>query len=210
MDAALFISDESKTQLDAGIAIKLRAAGNARRNQVPLPTSKDSVTGVKWKRLARGAELSDIEMGDLRDWLEDTYGEVIADRFSKPLPAIFNDGNVTSGPQVSGDEVAAALSKLKIAGMPAAGSAETTFQKLMMEGKLGDNSPFEDRDKNDPSAGTMMSETERADVLAHGFPSGEIANLTWFLHTARPPPISSSDFRYGVDPSSVRKLYSRH
>ena len=36
MDAALFISDESKTQLDAGIAIKLRAAGNARRNQVAV------------------------------------------------------------------------------------------------------------------------------------------------------------------------------
>ena len=103
MDAALFVSDESKTQLDAGIAIKLRAAGNARRNQVPLPTSKDSVTGVKWKRLARAAELSDTEMGDLRDWLEDTYGEVIADRFSKPLPSISNDGNVTSvGPRSRG------------------------------------------------------------------------------------------------------------
>ena len=65
MDAALFVSDESKSQLDAGVAIKLRAAGTARLSQVPLPTATEGITGVKWKRLARDAELSAAEMGDL-------------------------------------------------------------------------------------------------------------------------------------------------
>ena len=208
MDAALFVADESKSQLVSGVAIKLRTAAVGRLNQVPLPTSKESVTGVKWKRLALAAELSDTEMGDLRDWIEEAYSEAIAERFCLPLPSVSNDGNVTSGPKVSGDEVSAALSKLNISGMSGASASEKTFAQLRMEGKLGENSLFEDRNKNDTSSGNVVTETERADVEAHGFDSGEIANLTWFLHTARTPPQNSSDFRYGVDPSSVRKLYS--
>ena len=202
------VSDESKPQLDAGIAIKLRAAGTARRSQVPLPTATEGITGVKWKRLARDAELTAAEMGYLHDWLEANYGEVVAERFTRPLPVISNDVNVTSGPQVSGDEVTSSMSKLKIARMVGAGSAETTFQKLFKEGQPGVNSLFEEQEGANPSAEIAVSATERADVLAHGFSSGMIATLTWFLHTARPPPINSSDFCYGVDPSSVRKLYS--
>lgn len=208
MDAALFVSDESKSQLDAGVAIKLRAAGTARLSQVPLPTEREGITGVKWKRLARDAELTAAEMGYLHDWLEANYGEVVAERFTRPLPVISNDVNVTSGPQVSGDEVTSSMSKLKIASMVGAGSAETTFQKLFKEGQPGVNSLFEEQEGANPSAEIAVSATERADVLAHGFSSGMIATLTWFLHTARPPPINSSDFCYGVDPSSVRKLYS--
>ena len=169
MDAALFVSDESKSQLDAGVAIKLRAAGTARLSQVPLPTATEGITGVKWKRLARDAELTAAEMGYLHDWLEANYGEVVAERFTRPLPVISNDVNVTSGPQVSGDEVTSSMSKLKIASMVGAGSAESAFQKLYQEGKLGDNSPFEDQEEANPSAETVMSATERADVLAHGF-----------------------------------------
>ena len=88
MDAALFVADESKSQLVSGVAIKLRTAAVGRLNQVPLPTSKESVTGVKWKRLALAAELSDTEMGDLRDWIEEAYSEAIAERFCLPLPSV--------------------------------------------------------------------------------------------------------------------------
>ena len=40
---------------------------------MPLPTATSGATGVKWKRLAREAELSDEEMDDLRDWIEEAY-----------------------------------------------------------------------------------------------------------------------------------------
>ena len=96
------------------------------------------------------------------------------------------------------------MSRLMIAGGPEASSAEGAFEQLM-SGETKQNMSFGDVMN---TSGVMVTATEREDVRAHGFPSCEIAILTWYMHTARAPPVSSSEFRYGVDPSSVRKLYS--
>ena len=45
------------------------------------------------------------------------------------------------------------------------------------------------------------------DEDAHGMPAGAIAILTFLLHTARRPPPGHEAVKYGVDPSTVTKLY---
>eukprot|EP00964_Phaeocystis_antarctica_P078326 scaffold48716_cov43-Phaeocystis_antarctica.AAC.2 len=47
----------------------------------------------------------------------------------------------------------------------------------------------------------VMTPSRTRMSLAHGFSSGDIAILTWFMHTARVPAYNSSEFRYGVDPT---------
>ena len=40
--------------------------------------------------------------------------------------------------------------------------------------------------------------------------AGEIALLTWLLHTARQPPPGHDSVKYGVDPPTVTKLYREY
>lgn len=204
MDAALFVSDSSKSQLDSGVAAKLRSAAESMGPMV-LPTSTSSVVGLQWRRLAREADLQELELETLRDWIEDVHGIEPADRFSLPLSAVAV--TVKTVPVKAAPDVVASPPRPPAA---EAGSAERTFAQ-MMSGVPAQTPDWAAWNANSvPLPLAMVSETEREDVQAHGFEAGMIAILTWFLHTARPPPPEKSldQLQYGVDPSSVRKLYA--
>ena len=91
-----------------------------------------------------------------------------------------------------------------ISGGASSNAAESAFDRLMS----GENKPNAALGDGNVTSLHMMTPMEKEDVLAHGFSSGDIAILTWFMHTTRVPAYNSSEFRYGVDPSSVRKLYA--
>ena len=126
------------------------------------------------------------------------------DPFAAPLPNVFNDGKEEPPRALSEDKAAAALSKLVISGGASSNAAESAFDRLMS----GENKPNAALGDGNVTSLHMMTPMEKEDVLAHGFSSGDIAILTWFMHTTRVPAYNSSEFRYGVDPSSVRKLYA--
>ena len=87
-----------------------------------LPTSTSSVVGLQWRRLAREADLQELELETLRDWIEEVHGIEPADRFSLPLSAVAV--NVKTVPVKAAPEVVASPPRPPAAG---AGSAERTF-----------------------------------------------------------------------------------
>ena len=203
MADTLFSSAEAKAQLDSGVVAKLSKAAEA--SSLLTVTAQGTVMGVQWRRVAEAAELSVAEMGALRDWIEEIHSQEAADRFSSALPSVA----VTVKSELPAAALApAASTKLVFPASESAAPAPTSeFERLMASSAPAVEDPFGLRSGSLPLP-SPMSETEREDVLAHGFDSGKIASLTWLIHTARPCPPNSADFKYGVDPSAVRKLYS--
>ena len=202
MADTLFSSAEAKAQLDSGVVAKLSKAAEA--SSLLTVTAQGTVMGVQWRRVAEAAELSAAEMGALRDWIEEIHSKEAADRFSSSLPSVA----VTVKSELPAAALApAAPTKFVFPASESAAPAPTSeFERLMAASAPAVEDPFGLRSGSLPLP-SPMSETEREDVLAHGFDSGKIASLTWLIHTARPCPPNSADFKYGVDPSAVRKLY---
>ena len=202
MADSLFSSDASKAQLDSGVVAKLSKA--AESSSLLTVTAQGTVMGVQWRRVAEAAELGAAEMGALRDWIEEFHSKEAADRFSSALPSVA----VTVKSELPAAALApAAPTKLVFPASESAAPAPTSeFERLMASSAPAVEDPFGLRSGSLPLP-SPMSETEREDVLAHGFDSGKIASLTWLIHTARPCPPNSADFKYGVDPSSMEKIY---
>ena len=202
MADALFSSAEAKAQLASGVVAKLVKAAEA--SSLLTVTAQGTVVGVQWRRVAEAADLGAAEMGALRDWIEEIHSKEAADRFSSSLPPV----SVTVKEELPAAALAPAASSKLVYSTSAAAAAPPAgeFERLMAGGSSASADPFGLRSSSLPLP-SPMSDTEREDVAAHGFDSGKIASLTWLIHTARPCPPNSVDFKYGVDPSAVRKLY---
>ena len=204
MADSLFASAEAKALLDSGVVAKLSAAAE---DKAPLfkITSTGPLAGVQWRRLAQAANLNDDEMDSLRDWVEETIGDGAATRFAAPLPDVAvtvkkEKAALELRPSAAGGRV----QSKEIERAPAEAAFEQYFGGAPAAGEAAYGQAH-----NVATAPSAMSEQEREDVLAHGFSdSSKISDLTWVVHTARPPPLHCAEFKYGVDPSSVRKLYS--
>jgi hypothetical protein len=210
MDEALRVGDSGVTQLAAGVADKLRDAV-AKYGEMLTPTSTDGrvVLGREFRMLANHAALQSVEMGVLMGWLENAYGPEVAARFQLDVPT-FNSANVPL--QLVPPQLAAP--QLLGPGIPATPAGAATFHQ-MSQGLYG--APPQQQQLVAPMASlttatfASRSPHQAADEAAHGgMEAGEIALLTWLLHTARQPPPGHDSVKYGVDPPTVTKLYREY
>ena len=187
MDVALRAGDASVTPLAAGVADKLRDAV-AKYGELIIPTSTDgrAVLGQEFRMLANHSALQPVEMGVLMGWLENAYGPEVAARFQLEVPT-FNVANVPL--QLVPPAIAAP--QLLGPGIPATPAGAATFHQ-MSQGLYG--APQQQQQLVAPMASlttatfASRSPHQAADEAAHGMEAGEIALLTWLLHTARQPP----------------------
>ena len=209
MDVALQAGDASVTPLAAGVADKLRDAV-AKYGELIIPTSTDGrvVLGQEFRMLANHSALQPVEMGVLMGWLENAYGPEVAARFQLEVPT-FNVANVPL--QLVPPSIAAP--QLLGPGIPATPAGAATFHQ-MSQGLYG--APPLQQQLVAPMASlttatfASRSPHQAADEAAHGMEAGEIALLTWLLHTARQPPPGHDSIKYGVDPPTVTKLYREY
>ena len=195
MDRALLVADSSVTQLASGVADKLRDAAAA-NGDVVVPTSKGALAGAQFRLLAQMANLSEMEGVALVGWLEEAYGEAIAERFLMPLPNVALTAPVsTAAPPATLAPFAPPT--MAPSAMPSA--SRSSIAALLASGPPG------------PTPASPVTSTflpyQREDEAAHGFDSGRIAILTFLMHTARAPPPGHESVKYGVDPSAMTKLY---
>ena len=208
MDIALRAGDGAVAQLAAGVADKLRDAV-AKYGDLLTPTSTDgrAVLGQEFRMLADHASLQAVEMGVLNNWLELAYSAEVAARFQLDVPT-FNVANVPL--QLVPPPVA--MPQLLGPGIPATPAGAATFNQ-MSQGMFG--APPQQQPLVAPMASLTTATSARsphqaADEAAHGMEAGEIALLTWLLHTARQPPPGHDSVKYGVDPPTVTKLYREY
>ena len=208
MDIALRAGDAAVAQLAAGVADKLRDAV-AKYGDLLTPTSTDgrAVLGQEFRMLANHASLQAVEMGVLNNWLELAYSAEVAARFQLDVPT-FNVANVPL--QLVPPPVA--MPQLLGPGIPATPAGAATFNQ-MSQGMFG--APPQQQPLVAPMASLTTATSARsphqaADEAAHGMEAGEIALLTWLLHTARQPPPGHDSVKYGVDPPTVTKLYREY
>ena len=208
MDIALRAGDGAVAQLAAGVADKLRDAV-AKYGDLLTPTSTDgrAVLGQEFRMLADHASLQAVEMGVLNNWLELAYSAEVAARFQLDVPT-FNVANVP----LQLVPPPAAMPQLLGPGIPATPAGAATFNQ-MSQGMFG--APPQQQPLVAPMASLTTATSARsphqaADEAAHGMVAGEIALLTWLLHTARQPPPGHDSVKYGVDPPTVTKLYREY
>ena len=208
MDIALRVGDSGAAQLAAGVADKLREAV-AKYGDLLTPTSTDgrAVLGQEFRMLADHAGLQAVEMGVLNNWLELAYSAEVAARFQLDVPT-FNVANVPL--QLVPPPVA--MPQLLGPGIPASPAGAATFNQMSqgMYGALPQQQQLVAPMASLTTATSARSPHQAADEAAHGMEAGEIALLTWLLHTARQPPPGHDSVKYGVDPPTVTKLYREY
>ena len=186
MDIALRVGDTGVTQLAAGVADKLRDAV-AKYGEMLTPTSTDGriVLGQEFRMLANHAALQAVEMGVLMGWLENAYGPEVAARFQLDVPT-FNVANVPL--QLVPPPIAAP--QLLGLGIPTTPAGAATFNQMSqgMYGALPQQQLVAPMASLTTATCASRSPHQVADETAHGMEAGEIALLTWLLHTARQPP----------------------
>jgi hypothetical protein len=144
--------------------------------------------------LANHAALQSVEMGVLMGWLENAYGPEVAARFQLDVPT-FNSANVPL--QLVPPQLAAP--QLLGPGIPATPAGAATFHQ-MSQGLYG--APPQQQLVAPMASLTTATFASRsphqaADEAAHGgMEAGEIALLTWLLHTARQPPPGHDSVKY--------------
>ena len=205
MDVALFSSDSSKPQLAAGVAAKLIDAAAA-NGPLVVPTSTGAVAGQQFRMLAGLAGLDATESFVLTGWLEDAYGPSIAERYAKELPNVNVSQALTS--------LAHAPQPARLPQAPSSPSASAQLASNAFANLIGGGTssyappdPWGLTTAATAAAPSVMAPHQREDEDAHGMPAGAIAILTFLLHTARRPPPGHEAVKYGVDPSTVTKLY---
>ena len=202
MDRALFISDKSKPKLDSGVADKLREAARL-QGDVSVPTATGAVVGAQFRGLADKAMLEENEALALMFWLEEVYGKEAADRYLKPLPT-FHQVNVAPPPPAPGSNAPQPV----VAPTAAANAPiSQTFAQLMANANAPAVAPIGNVMQAPTAPDMYVSPQEREDEAAHGMNAGMIAVLTFLVHTSRLPPVGDAQVKYGVDPSSMQKLY---
>ena len=180
-----------------GIAVKLRAA--LASNPVLLPTAKTSVVGRQIRLLAGHASLSQLEALLLATWVEEVYDEDTLTRFEQPLPT-----PITAHPSFGGSVSVGTPAPAPAPAPPPAPSP--TFAPMLDPPMVGAGAPLI-APRPPMGASIAVTEQQREDVQLHGFDAGTIAILTFAMHTARLPPEGHEEVKYGVDPSSMTRLY---
>ena len=186
LNASSGLQDEP--QLAVGVADQLRVALN--HDNLLLPTAKSAVVGKQLRLLAGKAGLGDVEAFAFTSWVEEKFGPDALARFEQPLTltSLTLPAPVTGPPAMAPAPVPLGPSALS-----------SSFDALAASGgaTVAPSSPTP----------PMMTEQLREDVQAHGFDAGTIATLTFAMHTARLPPEGHEEVKYGVDPSSMTRLY---
>ena len=138
MADALFSSAEAKAQLDSGVVAKLSKAAEA--SSLLTVTAKGSVAGVQWRRVAEAAELSAVEMGVLRDWIEEAHSEEAAARLFSNLPPVA----VTVKEELPAAALAPAASSKLVYSTSAAAATPPAgeFERLMASSAPASADPF--------------------------------------------------------------------
>ena len=193
VDAFLNVASglESEPQLAMGLADKLRVAMNADNGL--LPTAKPPVVGRQLRLLAGKAGLSGIEAFNFSIWVEENYGSETLTRFEQLLTIPSLTPHTFSGPVVAPPAAAPAAAPAPLAPLAA------SFAAMAASGMAPAPAA--------PPAPLAMTEQLREDVTAQGFDAGTIATLTFAMHTARLPPEGHEEVKYGVDPTSMTRLY---
>ena len=200
MDRALLSGDSSAPTLASGVATKLSDAAAA-NGDVVIPTSTGSLVGRQFRQLAQLAALSETEAMALLGWIEEAYSLEAAQRFLEPLPSLTLTVPLTS----SAAPTPAAAPTPLVGPTALVGSGASGSFASLVAGASSSPTAAPHATVHTSTAGMMPHQTE--DELAHGMDAGKIATLTFLLHTARLPPPGHESVKYGVDPSSMTKLY---
>ena len=193
LTAALFIGDDKRSQSVAGIRDELMHAATTTPTVVPNGTNP--VNGVRWRRLASAALLSEMEVAELALWLEESYGAEMVVRFAEPLP----DYSVPSflSPVSAPDPAAGALGGMSAAGRGTgisgfeAHSATSEISRLLASmGPASAPKPLPVTSAADPVPATFAEDSAQQSNAT----GEQLAVLTFVLQTAcmRSSPVYSS------------------
>ena len=202
MDGALLVSVADAPVLASGVATKLRNAAIANGDLV-IPTSKGPLAGRQFRQLGQLAALTEVEAMALVGWIEEAYSEEAAQRFLEPLPHVCITASMPS--PAAPVSSAMAMGATSAVGGGLVPSSSSAFASLLAGGSAP---PATSTAAHVPLATAAVAGPHQLeDEDAHRMDAGRIATLTFLLHTARLPPPGHESVKYGVDPSSMGKLY---
>jgi hypothetical protein len=205
LDEALFKGDETKAQLDTGLANRLAAAA-VQLGAYSVPTGTHTANGMKWQALWARAGFHPGEILAVLTWLEEAYSAELAKRAADPLPSL-----------APTEHLGAALDKTpRPPGLPAPSrAAKDDAPPSRLDFEAGSYKPY------DPSAAVetkMVTATEdaafvhpnlAADIEAMHMNQGDIADSNFMFLTGSSPPPNSTDIKYASDPTKT-KLWTRY
>ena len=196
LDAALFVGDASKAQLESGVATKLIAAHGVIS---VLPVGTAEANGMLWRALAMQAGLTPTEFMQLVVWLEVAYSKEMSTRCLADLPmALFT--SLTGFPSAAAPPAPMAPAPAPAASFGGAFGAFGGAPPPAILGGLGSLlAPTPAAVTSTVSTSAKLAE----DIASHdGMTEGEIANLTFLFLTARLS--NSPDVKYGGDMTSIK------
>ena len=204
MEAALAISGEEGPKLDAGIADKLNGAVTSIGTHL-IPSTRTAVAGAQFRLLADKASLSESEMEALCLWLEISYGESAAERFTRGTRTVTHAMRPAApAPEGATPERPPPLEAAHGGPSPAyrdfvpPPASEDGLSELFGEAKGPSIKPL---------APTAPDSTKASDIIANGAKNeGEVIILTFALFYACLPPSSHEELQYGTAPNRMVKL----
>ena len=208
LDAALLKGDKEAPQLDTGLADRLTTAAQ-QLGSYSVPVGFHTANGMKWQALWVRAGLNPGEILAVLAWLEEAYSEDMAERASKPLPALFpTELTATSmvktphPPGLPSSAVSSMIAKEAAPG-PRLDFGTSTLPPY-------DPSAMAETKMETATAGATAAHPNlAADTEAMHMTAGEIADSNFTFLTGSSPPPNSTDIKYASDPTKT-KLWARY